>query len=180
MTETLPVETAARTAAAGDELKEEHSLASRLVGIAGYVAKLPRGEQAELRRLRQHAGAIPPEVFWRIVDRYEIHPGDEEFWKAILPLMVKYPHTRGARPGHMLEEAGVSAPRVERWLRMDRDGALREADRLFSRLQGGVDWVRLGHLLHRWDEEHRTGLARDFFLRRSRRTAQSTTRGGEG
>lgn len=178
--ETVPDETVATATLAGDGPRRERTLGSRIVGIAGYIEQLPRGDQAELRRLRQDIGGIPPEIFWRIVDRYEIHPGGEGFWKAVLPLMVKYRHTPDARPGHMLEGAGVSPARVERWLRLDRNGALREAGRLFSKLQTGVDWVQLGHLLYKWDENNRTGLARDFFLKRSRRNAQSSTKGGEG
>lgn len=162
-----------------ESIEGQHTLHSRIAGIAGYIVQLPRGDQAELRRLRQDSARIPPEVFWRIVARYDIGQRDEPFWQSILPLMVKYPHTPGAKPGVMLDEARVSPARVERWLRLDQNGALREADRLFSKLKAGVDWVQLGYLLYLWDEKHRNQLARDFFLTRSRRTAQSTE-GGEG
>jgi hypothetical protein len=182
MTDTLPVEAAAITSSIGEEPEREHTLGSRVNGIAKYIEQLPRGDLAELRRIRQHSAQIPPEVFWRIVERYQIHPADESFWKSILPLMVKYPHVRDARPGHVLEGAGVSAARVERWLRLDQDGALREADRLFSKHKAGIDWVQFGYLLQFWDEQdrkQRNGFARDFFLSRSRRNAQSSTKGGE-
>lgn len=163
----------------GEAPQSGMTLSSRIAGIAGYIENLPRGDRAELRRLRQDSARIPPEVFWRIVDKYEIPPKDEPFWKSVLPLMVKYPHTPGARPGHVLEEARASTARIERWLRLDQAAALREADRLLSLLKGGVDWVALGHLLYIWDEHNRNRFARDFFLRRSRRTTQSTTEGGE-
>lgn len=174
MTETLPLEVETPLAAPAER---EHTLHSRIAGIAGYISELPRGDKAELRRLRQDSAKIPAEVFWRIVARYEIDERDEPFWQSILPLMVKYPHTPGARPGHMLDEARVSPARVERWLRLDQEGALREADRLFSRHKAGVDWVQLGYLLYLWDEKRRNQLARDFFLTRSRRTAQSSEGG---
>lgn len=179
MTETRTVEPEVAVPPAGEAAERTHTLRSRFSGIAGYIEKLPRGDKAELRRLRQDSARIPPEVFWRIVGQYEIRPNDESFWQSILPLMVKYPHTHGARPGHMLEAAGVSAARVERWLRLDVEGARREADRLLSKLKAGVDWVQLGYLLYFWDETHRNQLARDFFLTRSRRTVQTSTEGGE-
>jgi CRISPR type I-E-associated protein CasB/Cse2 len=166
-----------------EEERRERTLASRIAGIARAIEKLSRGERAELSRLRQDSMRIPPEVFWRLVDQFEIHQLDEPFWMSVLPLMVTYPHTPGERPGHVLESAGVSAARVERWLRLDKQGAWREADRLLSATKAkavaGVDWVSFGHLLYRWDEKHRNNFARDFFVTRSRRAAQSTTEGGE-
>lgn len=174
-------------AAGIEEERRERTLASRIAGIARAIEKLSRGECAELRRLRQDSMRIPPEVFWRLMDQIGIHPSDEPFWMSVLPLMVKYPHTLGERPGHVLEKAGVSAARVERWLRLDRQGAWREADRLLSATRtksvAGVDWVSFGHLLYYWDEKRRNQFARDFFVMRSRRAAQSTTEGvndGEG
>jgi len=161
-----------------DVTESGHSLRSKIVGIAAYVQALPRGDKAELRRLRQDSGRIPPEVFWRIVARYGIHESDELFWQSILPLMVKYPHTPGAKPGRRLDEAGVSPARVERWLRLDGRAALREADRFLSKLEAGVDWVQLGYLLYYWDDQRRRQLARDFYMTRSRRTEQSSE-GGE-
>lgn len=168
----------AATVAGGDAMGREHTLRSRIVGIAAYIHALPRGDKAELRRLRQESERIPPEVFWRIVARYDIHEGDEPYWQSILPLMVKYPHTHGAKPGRVLDEAGVNPARVERWLRLDHRAALREADRFLSKLQAGVDWVQLGYLLYFWDDDRRKQLARDFYLTRSRRTEQ-TPEGGE-
>jgi len=162
-----------------EEVARERSLASRITGIARFLENLPRGERAELRRLRQEFSRVPPEVFWQIVEQYDIHPADEPFWKAVLPLMVKYPYTPGERPGHVLEKAGVSAARVERWLRLDRQAAWREADRLLSVADAGLDWVSFGYLLYYWDENHRNRFARDFFVTRSRRAALSTTEGGE-
>src|SRR5690606_6786074 len=117
--------------------------ATRLAGIAGYLEKLPRGERAEIRRLRWGA-TMPPEVFWRIVERYDIDESDEPFWIAVLPLMVKHAHGRKRRPGAVLEAAGVSSARLERWLRLDRQSAWRETGRLLSRVQEPLDWVQLG------------------------------------
>lgn len=162
-----------------DEAVRERSLGSRVTGIARLLEKLSRGEPADLRRLRLQFNRVPPEVFWRIVEQFGIHPGDEPFWKTVLPLMVKYPHTPGERPGHVLEKAGVSPARVERWLRLDREAAWREADRLLSVADAGIDWVSFAYLLYYWDEKHRNEFARDFFVTRSRRAALSTTEGGE-
>lgn len=178
MTDTLTVELEAATPLDGEATERGHTLRSRIAGIAGYIQELPRGDKAELRRLRQESGRIPPEVFWRIVARYEIHESDEPFWQSVLPLMVKYPHTPGAKPGRMLDEVRVSPARVERWLRLDHGAALREADRLLSKLKAGVDWVQLGYLLYFWDDDRRKQLARDYYVTRSRRTAQSSE-GGE-
>lgn len=179
MAETLPVGSETTAFADDEVIDPSPTLASRIAGIAGYIKSLPRGDQAELRRLGQHVGRIPPEVFWRIVARYKIHHSDEPFWQSVLPLMVKHPHSPNARPGQKLDEARVSPARVERWLRLDKEGARREASRLLSKLDAGVDWVQLGYLLYMWDEKNRTRLARDFFLTRSRRTAQSSTDGGD-
>ncbi len=160
----------------------DRSLATRLAGVAGHLDRLRAGRQrgplAELRRLQvirngtdaARPSELPGETFWALVQRFDIAPGEEDFWLSVLPLMVRHPHQRGARPGRALEAAGVSKARFERWLRLDREGARREAARLLSKLKDqGLDWVVLGHALHRWNDEDRYGLARDFFLARERR-----------
>ncbi len=43
---------------------------TRILAISGYVSQLRPGERAQLRRLRPSDDYVPPEVFWRIVDRY--------------------------------------------------------------------------------------------------------------
>lgn len=151
-------------------------LIRRLWGVAGYVARenLPRGPRAQLRRLEADPARIPPQVFWDLVDRYGIERGEEEdFWLQVVPLMVRHPHEPGSLPGAALARAGVSAARVERWLRLDRAGARREAGRLLSHLgDGGLDWpgsrygwnVGFGPLLHDWTAEQRRAFARQFFL----------------
>jgi hypothetical protein len=117
-----------------------------------------------LRRLGNRRGRIPPEVFWRIIDRYDIQLPTEPFWQAILPSMVVHPHVRGMRPGRALADAGVSATRVERWLRFSLVRAQEEAPRLLSQIKSGIDWVSFGHLLRSWKEEARREFARDYFL----------------
>jgi len=114
-------------------------------------------------------------MFWSIVERAAIKPRDESFWIAILPLMIRFPHQSGVSPGRALEQAGISKPRFERWLRLDRERALVEAPRLFSKLEGQrMDWLTLGHLLYRWNDEDRHRLAREFFLARARRDATTS------
>jgi hypothetical protein len=165
----------------------DRSLASRIAGVAGYLERLrdrrQRGPLAELRRLQpQNARAdtarpseMPGETFWSLVQRFDLRRGEEGFWLAVLPLMVRHSHQRGARPGHALEAVGVSKARFERWLRQDREGARREAPRLLSKLKDqGLDWVDLGHALYRWSDEDRYRLARDFFLARERRERTHT------
>lgn len=143
---------------------EPREIGARATSIAGYVARLPRGERAELRRLERGADRVPPEVFWRVVDRYAIPPADEEFWLAVLPLLVRHPHAPKHRPGRILARAGVSAARIERWLRLDRVAALREAGRLLSQVDDPIDWTWFSRLLYHWTEKLRRAFARDFFL----------------
>ncbi|HET8656967.1 MAG TPA: type I-E CRISPR-associated protein Cse2/CasB [Longimicrobiaceae bacterium] len=141
------------------------SFRDQVLGISGYVGALRRGPRAELRRVEADPDHIPPQVFWDIVERYGIRERDESFWLSILPLMVRYPHRFDLSPGRALAAAGVSPARIERWLRLDRDGARRQAGRLLSHLKdGGLDWIRFAYLLRGWSDEQRRGFARDFFL----------------
>jgi hypothetical protein len=148
---------------------EAPSLERQLLGVAGYVANLRRGPRAVLRRLAADPNTVPPQEFWDVVERYGISRYDEPFWLRVIPLMVRYPHT-DARPGLALARAGVSAARVERWLRLDAESALAQTSRLLSHLgDAGIHWARFGRLLHDWDRpEHgprlRRELAREFFL----------------
>lgn len=145
--------------------EEPRTLGSRLAGIAAYIGQLPRGERAELRRIS--ATRTPPAPFWGIVDRYDVHPAEEDFFVAVIPAMVRCPHVPGRSPGRVLRSAGVSAARVERWLRMTRAGALRETQRIFAQVSDGVDWSRLGPLLYLWDrpdgERQRRHFARSYY-----------------
>lgn len=137
--------------------------AQQLTGVAGYIKRLRPGPRAELRRLSPDSAAVPPKVFWDIVDRYRIRESDETYWISVIPLMVRHPHVPTA-PGRALARAKVSAARVERWLRLDRDGARRSAGRVLSQLkQGGLDWVQFGDLLRDWSDDGRRRLARQFF-----------------
>jgi CRISPR type I-E-associated protein CasB/Cse2 len=147
----------------------------QLARVAGYVAKLPRGPRAILRRLRQHPDQVPPDIFWTIVGKYGIEPREEDFWLAVLPLMVEHEHQPGRRPGKALYFSGVKPARLERWLRYDAVRAREEAFRLLARVDGGFDWVQFGLLLRWWDEGRQRRLARDFFL-----TGGDEAAGGEG
>jgi CRISPR type I-E-associated protein CasB/Cse2 len=154
-----------------------HSFTWRVTSVAGWLERLhntrQRGALAELRRLRP--GSIPGEAFWDIVGRFGIPEEEELFWRAIIPLMVRHPHRRNVKPGRAIEAAGISKPRFERWLRLDRDGARAAAGRLLSKLgDDGLDWTLLGRALHRWNDNERYLLARDFFLARERRESSHT------
>ena len=142
--------------------------------IAGYLSKLPRGDRAALRRLREGKDHFPPAVFWRIVDRYEIRPSTEPFWLNVIPLMVEHSHRPGRRAGRVLQQADVAAARVERWLRLTHHTAWAEARRLLSKADGGFDWADFGVLLFFWTEENRLAFARDFFLGPPRQAAPDT------
>lgn len=156
---------------------ETDTLSTRLAGVAKRLERLrktsQRGPLAELRRL--HPQQVPGATFWTLVDRHHVPRGEESFWLSVLPLMVRQPHQHGMKPGVALEAAGISKARFERWLRLDRDGARREARRLLSKLKDqGLDWVQLGNALYRWNDGDRYRLARDFFIARSRREHTST------
>ena len=144
--------------------KPDDSIRTRMLKIAGYVTKLPRGDRAELKRLRIGAHQVPPDVFWRIVHRYGIRPDEELFWLQVIPLMVEHEHRNGVRAGTALSRADVSAARIERWLRRDRSSALEEAQRLLTKVDSGFDWTGFGTLLFFWNDRARMAFARDFFL----------------
>lgn len=159
------------------------NLGDMFVSVAGYVDNLPNGDRAELRRLRGRFREMPPEVFWRIVERYEVPRRDEEFWMAVLPLMIEHPHRPRCRTGRVLKNSGVSSARLEKWLRLDHDSALEEAGRLLSQVDGPINWRQFGYLLYLWShpeygERNRRDLARDFFLAPGRREADSDDQGG--
>lgn len=150
------------------------ALGSAIAMIDGWRGRSDRGSLAELRRLRDDE--VPPEAFWSLVAATQSPVSQELFWRAILPLMVLVPHRPGVFLGEALQQAGVSAARVERWLRLDRGPALKEARKLLRRLEA-VDWLRLGASLHRWDDPARTEIARHFF-RAQYRAATSTAEVG--
>lgn len=155
-----------RTTAA---LPEASSLERQLLGVAGYVANLRRGPRAALRRLASDPDGVPPQEFWDVVERYDISRYDEPFWLRMIPLMVRHPHA-DISPGRALARAGISAARVERWLRLDAESALAQAARLLSHLgDAGLHWAHFGRLLHAWHHtDHgphlRRKMAREFFL----------------
>lgn len=168
---------------------------ARLAGVARHLNRLSekrqRGRLAELRRLQSRRepsesvrpSELPGEAFWNMVHQFDIPRSEEDFWLAVLPLMVRHPHQHQPKlrvpPGRALEAAGISKPRFERWLRLDREGARREAPRLLSKLKDqGLDWVKLGHTLYRWSDDDRYTLARDFFLARERRDRKHTQTDG--
>jgi CRISPR type I-E-associated protein CasB/Cse2 len=144
------------------------TIATRIAVLAG---RRMNGPLAELRRMGTFdAGEPPPEAFWMLVDAAKVTGMERErFWEAVVPMMVGIPHVRGVRAGRALRQAGVSVSRVERWLRLGAEDARRELRKLLRRIDG-VDWVRLGRLLWRWDhpegEALRRDFARDFFLER--------------
>ncbi len=156
---------------------ESITFRQQLLGAAGYVSSLRRGPRAVLRRMSADPEAVPPEVFWDIVARYEIAMREEPFWRAVLPLMVRHEHAPGTRPGVALARSGVSGARLERWLRLSHATALAEAGRLFARVEGGVDWTSLGPILRYWTDESHRDLARQFFLSREYRELATTTNG---
>jgi|GEM_PF-2241400 len=154
-----------------------HHITSKVAKIAGWLERLhnsrQRGALAELRRLR--SDSIPGEAFWDVVERFDIPEEEESFWLAIIPLMVRHPHRRKIRPGRALEAAGISKPRFERWLRLDRHDARAAAGRLLSKLgDDGLDWTSLEPALRYWSEKDRYDLARDFFLARQHRESSQT------
>lgn len=138
--------------------------------VAKLRAKNQRGPLAELRKLSPARNRIPPAVFWDVVEECQIRPQGEDLWLTMLPLMVRHPHTPQVKLGQALAGANVSASRVERWLRLDRAAAWREARRLLSHLKGeGFDWTRFAPLLRGWDhpvygERRRRDFAGEFFL----------------
>lgn len=147
----------------------------QILGAAGYVSTLQRGPRAVLRRMGADSDRIPPQQFWNVVERYGIRSEDEDFWLTVLPLMVRHEHRFDRTPGRALAQAGVSAARIERWLRLDRAGARAEAGRLLSQLKGeGFDWIRFAALLRFWSEDERRRFARDFFLSLEYRQRQTT------
>jgi len=154
-----------------------YALPSRVANVAGWLERLrkssQRGALAELRRVRYDS--IPGEAFWDLVQRFDIPEEEEAFWHAVIPLMVRHPHRRNIRPGRAIEAAGISKPRFERWLRLDRHGAQMAAGRLLSKLgDDGLDWMNLGSALSNWSYDDRYRLASDFFLARERRESSHT------
>lgn len=181
--EVASTDEAGHDAEQGGSEGEVDGRSSTFAGVAGYVANLQAGEQAELRRLRGRYRELPPEVFWRIVDRYDIPPHQEDFWMAVLPLMVEHRHKPQCRTGRVLARSGVSSARLEKWLRLDQQGALDEAGRLLSQVEGPINWVQFCFLLSLWGhpelgERNRRDLARDYFLAPQKRESSSKNQGG--
>lgn len=180
---TEPIETGASDTAQPVGEPPRSSLAHALARAAAFLSSegISRGDRAELRRMSPEG--VPPEVFWRTLDRLDrtVSEREEPFWMTVLPLMVRYPHRRGARPGGVLAGGGVKPARIVRWLRRDREAAWRETHRLLSLLKGeGLDWVELGTLLHHWrDDRVRRRFARDFFRTVHKKEESQTSNQGE-
>ncbi|MGH7664307.1 MAG: type I-E CRISPR-associated protein Cse2/CasB [Gemmatimonadaceae bacterium] len=162
---------------------EPPPLRQRIARVAAYVGRddlLSRGDRAALRRLDGDSRDIPPAVFWRICYQFDIEPPEESFWMTALPLMATHRHNPQQRAGRTLAAAGVSASRLERWLRLRKDSARREARRLLARLgDGGIDWGEFGALLYRWDDNGRRSLARAFFRSPEFRQAPTSEGGNQ-
>lgn len=166
--------------AVATETERRRSPWSQLASTAGTLHSdgVTRGERAELRRMRSEE--IPPGIYWRLTEKLTWPRGRDEFdgyWMAVLPLMTRNEHRPKARPGRVLAEAGVKAPRVERWLRRDRDSAWAETGRLLSMTKGApLDWARFGYLLYAWDEPKvKREFAREYFRAARRRAAHGKT-----
>lgn len=151
------------------------------LGIAGTIQErgrdggaMSRGERAELRRMRDDS--IAPEPFWTLVGRYDLPLSQDAFWKSVVPLMVEHPHRKGVPPGRALAAAGVSAPRIERWLRLSKQRARQEARRLLVRLDEGLDWTKFAPLLFYWSMERKRKFARDYFLSPEHRERRKAAR----
>lgn len=146
----------------------ERSFREEALAIAAYIASLEarkrNGDIAELRRIGAN---IPPAIFWTLVEHTRVPQHHEVFWQAAVGLMCIAPHRRGAIPGRVMHDARVSPSRIERWLRLDGQTAIREARKLLRRLDG-LDWGQFGPLLWYWDREPgdqmRRDFARSFFL----------------
>jgi hypothetical protein len=158
-------------------------LRDECVSIAAQIAWLEEKERsgplAELRRLGRRDDGPPPETFWWLVERAKISGWTEEFWEALVPMMVTCPHRWKQFAGHTLSEAGVAPSRVERWLRMGSSTARVELRKLLRRIDH-VDWVRLSALLYHWDDPNvgprlKRELARDFYLHNSKRPRRSSS-----
>lgn len=146
------------------------------IGMARWVrdrregGATDRGERAELRRL--DAAVLPPVVYWRLVERFELEAHEDRFWLDLLPMMVDHPHG-DLTPGRGLAASSVSGARVERWLRLDAQRARREVRRLFARCDRPFDWAQLAALLFLWSDQERRRFARDFFLAPEQREARA-------
>ncbi len=116
-----------------------------------------------LRRMLSGDG-LPPEPFWGLIAKYDVREYEEPLWRVTIPLMVLHPHRPGVSAGRALAAARTAAPRVERWLRLDRQRAHREAHRLLAKVDGGFDWVRFGNLLRSWSRATKMSFARDYYL----------------
>lgn len=155
-------------------------LSERCVRAAIRIAKMAeraeRREMAELRRLGRPGHAVPSATAWKFIDRYALE-SEQDAWLVMLPLMTRVQHVRGSL-GRAIYDAGISALRLERWLRRDRAGALREARLLLRRMEStGVPWNQTGELLHEWSDGKRKLIARDFFRakRKADRPGASTS-----
>lgn len=155
-------------------------LSHRCVAVARDIERMvrdaQRSELAQLRRLGRPGHPVPGAAFWELAARHDVQPREEWFWTLVVPLMARVPHSERT-PGAAFHAAGVSAPRLERWLRRDADSARDDARLLVDRVDGGLDWGRLGPLLRLWTEPQRRAVARDFFraLRGPSRSAEPSS-----
>lgn len=158
------------TTTGGSSNHAEQSFSQQVGSLASAIREkegpnrrgLSKGERAELRRMGAK-GRIPPAVYWQLRSTHKILEENYVLWHALLPLMVRHQHSREVTPGRALAVAKVSPRRVERWLRLDREGALREIGRLLAKVEG-VDWVKLARLLGSWTDKDRLQLAKDYYL----------------
>lgn len=170
------------------ERKHLSSVVAELAGVIGHD-KFPKGDLAELRRLRPET---PPPAYWRLLfDRvpedWRREEWQERAWTIVMSgmaIMAPRGHATSAPLGRVMARIGGSTAESRLWqLLRVRGEQLEDHIRMLARFLASkeerIDWADLARLLLTADEDKRDAvcrkLARDFYMDNSRQQPANAT-----
>lgn len=130
-------------------------------GLYQRFKNMPRGQQAELRRV------AAPDDLALVPALYRMFPGERvrEAWLRVAFLLPWCSHREGAASfGAQLAKARVSEARVFQVARAHAPLDLIQLRRLAMQIEPEVDWHRFGWMLLKWDQNAKRDLVEDFFI----------------
>jgi CRISPR type I-E-associated protein CasB/Cse2 len=170
---------------------ESKHLSAVVAGLAGVIGhdKFPKGDLAELRRLRPET---PPPAYWRLLfDRvpedWRREERQERAWAIVMSgmaVMAPRVHASSTPLGRVMARIGGSTAESRLWqLLRVRGEPLEDHIRILARFLAAkeerIDWADLARLLLIADEGKRDAvcrkLARDFYMDESRQQPANAT-----